>query len=360
MNTRKMNILVSGVGGPTPRSIVRTLKELGKYKNYSFIGTDINPLAYGLYQKDLFDYTYIIPKVSDPNYWNKINAIVKKHLVDLAIVQPELEVLEWSKRSQNQELPCKVLLPEHKLVVALIDKATMTEHLESFGVVPSSVRINPKNIDFHSISQKLKYPFWIRSTSGSSGLGSLKVENELSLKNWMLINPGVEEFLASEFLPGRNLACKLLYFEGELVRAAVGERVNYVMAKVAPSGITGNTSFGRLLNDEQVFDVSRKALEEVMEKTKANKHGFFTVDLKEDFNGQPKVTEINVRMVAFNGCFAQGGANFSEDIIRLLDNDSQFDSTFKLHEFDEDLIFLRDVDALPIVMKESGLLTRGN
>jgi carbamoyl-phosphate synthase large subunit len=309
-----------------------------------------------LYQKDLFDNSYVIPRCSEENYWDEITKIIKKHNIELAIVQPELEVLEWSKRSKTHELPCKVLLPDHDLVKALVDKATMTEHLEPFGVVPSSVRIDPMNIDFSSIEKKLKYPFWIRSTSGSSGLGSLKVMNELSLKNWMLINPDVKEFLASEFLPGRNLACKLLYFKGNLVRAAIGERVNYIMSKVAPSGITGNTSFGRLLNDQSVFEVSRKALEEVMDKTKVEKHGFFTVDLKEDLNGKPKVTEVNVRMVAFNGCFAQGGANFAEDIIRLLNEDLNFDLSFKLHKFDEDLIFLRDVDALPIVMHEKDLL----
>jgi carbamoyl-phosphate synthase large subunit len=94
-----------------------------------------------------------------------------------------------------------------------------------------------------------------------------------------------------------------------------------------------------------------------MEKVGAKKHGFFTVDLKEDENGNPKLTEINVRMVAFNACFAIGGINFPEDILRLLNGDVSYDKQFKLYEFDEDLIFLRDVDALPQIMKESELLT---
>ena len=352
-----MKILITGVGGPTPRSIARILKELGDYKKYQLIGTDINKYAIGLYQNDLFDYSYLIPKVTDANYWSVINTIVAKHEIDVAIIQPELEVVEWSRKAEEEDLPCKVLLPDHKLVNALVDKATMTEHLESYGVVPKSVRVDPKNIDLDSIKSKLGFPFWIRSTSGSSGLGSLKVKDEAELRNWITINPNVDEFLASEFLPGRNLACKLLYYEGNLIRSAIGERVNYVMAKVAPSGITGNTSFGRLINDKAVFEVSKQALELVMEKVGAKKHGFFTVDLKEDENGKPKLTEINVRMVAFNGCFAIGGINFPEDILRLLDEDKSYDTEFKLHEFSEDLIFLRDVDVLPIIMKESDLLS---
>jgi len=42
--------------------------------------------------------------------------------------------------------------------------------------------------------------------------------------------------------------------------------------------------------------------------------------------------------------------------MRLLDNDPTFDRTFKLYEFEKDLIFLRDVDSLPIIMKETELL----
>lgn len=347
---------MTGVGGPTPRSIARTLKQFGGYKKYELIGIDINKYAVGLYQNDLFDHTFLVPPAYHENYWTEIERLIEQYQIEIAIVQPELEILEWSKRAKNGKLPCKVLMPQYNIVKALIDKGTMTEFLEPYDLVPKSVRLNHDNLAISEIDRKIGFPFWIRSTSGSSGLGSLKVENEVSLKNWLTINPKVDEFLASEYLPGRNLACKLLYFEGEIIRAAVGERVHYIMAKVAPSGITGNTSFGRLLNDEKVFGIAKKALEMIFEENGMEPHGFFTVDLKEDTNGMPKVTEINVRMVAFNDCFAAGGANFSQDIVRLLDGDTAFDRTFKMYQFEQDLIFLRDVDSLPIVMKETDLL----
>src|SRR5690606_12217957 len=119
------------------------------------------------------------------------------------------------------------------------------------------------------------------------------------LMNWIQINPGVDVFLASTFLPGRNLACKLLYHNGQLKRAACAERVYYIMSKVAPSGITGNTSFGRLLNEPNVVKVATEAMDVLFAHTRAKKHGFFTVDFKEDQSGKPFITEINVRHVAF-------------------------------------------------------------
>ncbi len=352
-----MNILISGVGGPTPRSISRSILRLSNYKDAKLYGTDINKTAYGLYEDDLYAKTFIIPRASDPNYWTVIKDIVEEYNIDLAMVHPELEVLEWTRyKKEGGEWPCKALLPSHELVEILIDKARMTKVLKDFeGFVPPSVQINPKYIDFDAIDKSLGYPFWIRSTSGSSGLGSLKVEDAESLKTWIHINPGVTEFIASKFLPGRNLACKLLYDNGELVRAASGERVNYIMAKVAPSGITGNTSYGRLLNEPELVQKSKEAMDILFQETGAPKHGFFTADYKEDENGVPYITEINVRMVAFNYSFAKGGANFSNDIVSLLCDESSFDTSYKMYEFEPETIFLRDVDGEPMLMKESDL-----
>lgn len=351
-----MKILVTGVGGPTPRSFSISLKKYSTYKDFELIATDINPLAVGLYQNDLFEKSYIVPKATDSNYWCEIENIIKENNIEYAVILPELEVMEWSKRKKDGTLPCKVLLPDHSLSELLVDKARMTEMLEHLDIVPESVEFKRDEINLANISNKLGYPYWVRSSSGTSGLGSLKIEDENSLKNWIHINPNVETFLASKFLSGRNLACKMLYYEGKLLRAAIGERVNYIMAKVAPSGITGNTSFGRLLNDPEIFEAANVAMNYMFKQTGAEKHGFFTVDFKEDENGKPYITEVNVRHVAFTQCFAAGGANFAEDTVRLLDEDQTFDREFKLYEFEKDLIFLRDVDSLPIIMKETELL----
>jgi len=69
------------------------------------------------------------------------------------------------------------------------------------------------------------------------------------------------------------------------------------------------------------------------------------------------VTEVNVRFVAFTQCYAAGGANLPEDLIRVVSGDPSFNREFKLYEFDPDLIFLRDVDEQPIIMRESQLFS---
>jgi len=353
-----MNLLITGIGGPTPRSFSLALRKYSKYDTFRFIGTDINPLAYGLYQDTLFEKTFVIPRPDAEGYWGIIEEIVKRESIDLAIVLSEVEVLAWSKKGETSQLPCKVLLPDSRLAELLFDKAKMTELLDPLHLVPQSISFDRDYSQINEVFDKLGNVFWVRSSSGTSGLGSLKIDSPESLKNWIQINPYVQTFLASQYLPGRNLACKLLYYNGKLLRTATAERVNYIMAKVAPSGITGNTSFGRLLNEAKIVDVATEAMDYLFAITGAEKHGFFTVDLKEDEKGNPLITEINIRHVAFTQCFAAGGANFCEDTIRLLSDDSTFDFNYRQYQFEEGLIFLRDVDQEPILMKEEDLLSK--
>lgn len=354
-----MKILITGVGGPTPRSFAISLKKYSFYKRFEIVGTDINPLAIGLYQNELFNKTYVIPPASSPEYWNTIEKIVAENNIDVAVILPELEVMEWSrKKNAGDKLPCKVMLPDHSMAELLVDKSKMTEILKDLDIVPPSVTFSRDIDNFDEVFNTLSGNFWVRSTSGTSGLGSLKVEDEAALKNWIQINPNVKEFIASKFLPGRNLACKMLYYNGKLLRTACAERVNYIMAKVAPSGITGNTSFGRLLNEPELVKEAKRAMDYLFAHTGASQHGFFTVDFKEDENGKPYITEVNVRHVAFTQCFAAGGANFAADTVRLLDEDRTFDHNYKMYEFEEDLIFLRDVDSLPILIKEKQLFQK--
>jgi len=354
---RDLRILISGVGGPTPASVAVSLKRFSRFADCWILGVDANPLATGLYRSELFDKSAVVPPAGSPEYWPAIDQLVKDYAIDLALVQPEVEVVEWSRRQRDGKLPCKTFLPEYDLARLLVDKSAMSDALVNTNLVPASIVLENGFGNLDDVESTLPYPFWIRAASGSSGLGSLLVMDRDSLTGWVKINPNVESFLCSEYLPGRNLACKLLYFDGKPVRAACAERVNYIMAKVSPSGITGNTSFGRLLNESMPVTLSIEAMNLLFEKAGARKHGFFTLDYKEDSDGNPRITEVNVRNVAFNGCFAQLGANFSEDIVRLLNDDSSFDMAFKQYEFDDDYVFIRDVDVEPRVLRESELFS---
>lgn len=353
-------ILVTGVGGPTPRSFVRAIKWFGgDYKSqFDFIGVDTNPLAYGLYDKELFSKSYVVPRADSPNYWNAINSIIEENNIEAAVVLPEVEVLEWSKNHAKLSKKIKLNLPDPKLAKELVNKHLLHTVLNHTDYVPKFFRLNPLDYSYADITKAVGTTFWVRSTEGSSGLGSLKINDEAVLAQWVSMNKGVTEFIATEYLPGRNMACKLLYFDNKLLATACGERVNYIMAKVAPSGITGNTSFGRLLNEPELVRISIDTMNIISDKLGTGLNGIFTVDYKEDEKGAAKITEINVRHVAFTSSLAAGGANIPLQTLKamLLEDPAQMET--KHFTFEENLIFLRDVDSYPIIMKEEDLFAK--
>lgn len=355
------SILVCGVGGPTPRSFVRAVKWFGgkEAEKYRFVGMDANPLAYGLYDKDLFDASYVIPRASEAGYWDMINKIVASENIDAAIVLPELEVMEWARNADNLVKPIKTHLPDYNLATELVNKHKLHSHLRGTEYIPKFVVLDPTSFSYEDVRDILGDFFWIRSTEGSSGLGSLKVTSEDTLKQWVSINPNITEFIATEYLSGRNMACKLLYFDNKLVSTACAERVNYIMAKVAPSGITGNTSFGRLLNEPKLVGISIDTLSHFSKTLNCQLNGVFTVDFKEDAAGAPKITEINIRHVAFTSSIAAGGANLPLDTLEALFSNYKNNLSLTHYQFEEGMIFIRDVDGYPIVMKEAELIKLG-
>ncbi len=135
-----MNILINGIGGPTSRSVARTLNYSDN--NYQIVGTDCDRLAVSLYQNKIFNETFLIPRAGDISYWDAIERIIEKKQIDMAIVLPELEVLEWGRRADRGKLPCKSLIPSYSLSTLLIDKARMTEILTPGHLAPRSITID--------------------------------------------------------------------------------------------------------------------------------------------------------------------------------------------------------------------------
>jgi hypothetical protein len=348
-----MRILISGIGGPTPLGIAKSLR-LKFGRDLTLIGVDGSRLAPGLYNKDLFDKTFLVPHSQDAKYWDSIDRIVAGEKIDFAFIIPETEVLVWSKRQKEHGLPCKAMIPEYDVAMAFYNKYKTFDLLRDTDLVPLSIELHsPDEIDM--LGEKLGYPYWIRGGSGAGALGAYKIEDAKSLKNWLNINPHIDDFLASIYLPGKNYACKLLFFEDSLVRAASAERIDYLMSNAAPSGISGMCARGSLLNSKELVDKSEVAIRQIFGKYGLPAHGMFTVDFKEDADGSPKITEINIRHVSFTHAFSLAGANFAADTVGLLSN-GDFDSSYRMYEFDDKYTFIRGVDSELFLIKDSELM----
>lgn len=304
-----IRLLVTGACGVTSRSVVRALKSSHRFQNATFIGSDICENLYGL-AEGLYERIYRVPHVSNADYAPYLNWMAEHEGVDLAIVIPEPEVLFWSRH--RLAVPC--LIPPPRFCELAGSKRTLYESLSNSGTVPIYETVSREVLLNGGYTPVSGWPCWIRAhdVGTSSGRGSLMAHNDSELTAWATLNADIGSFMVSEFLPGRNLACLLLYHGGSLIKTGTYERLEYFMSRTAPSGITGNISRGRLLTDDGVLATSRKAVEMLCNITGEIMEGMVAVDLRENSQGQSMITEINLRHVACTSAFASAGHNLAE------------------------------------------------
>ena len=343
-------ILVTGIGGLTPRSITGIIRE--NHPDYKIIGCDMEKKAVGFFMKGLLDEYYICPRCPSPDYFLWIERLVAEKNIDYAFVQPESEIVEWGDYfEKNGKYPCPVFMGSKVFSMSLKDKSIMADLLEGTEFIPKTIKVTQENPHYDEVENEIGFPCWIRATEGTGGLGSLCLNDLSSYKSWLFINSNIPEFTVCEFLTGRHLANEMLYYNGEYVKGAALECVEYVMANTAPSHVTGNTHFGRFLNEDRINEFCDRCIEYLQSKLGVPAHGILSFDLKEDNNGNMKVTEVNIRHMAYVGVMAHVGFDLIEDTIKILE-DGNCDSVERaqFYHYEKPYIFLRDVDINPIIL----------
>lgn len=344
-------ILITGIGGLTPRSIAKSIRK--NHPDYKLIGCDVEKKSIGFFMKDLLDDYFVCPLCTDMEYFPFIKKIVKEMHVDYAFVQPEREIVEWGKYfEQYGEYPCPVFMGSRLLSASLKDKSVMASLLEGTDFIPKTIKVTQNNPRYDDVEKIIGFPCWIRATEGTGGLGSLRLDDISSYRSWLFINAQIPEFTVSEFLTGRHLANQMLYYNGEYVKGAALECAEYVMANTAPSHVTGNTHFGRFLNEDRINEFCDRCIKYIESKLCVQAHGILSFDLKEDKDGNLKVTEVNIRHMAYTGVMAQVGFDLIEDTIKIME-DGNCDRVVRApyYHYDKPYVFLRDVDIEPIVLE---------
>jgi len=309
------------------------------------VGTDICKNQYGLFEH-LCDSYVQLPHADAPQYCEMMETLIVREGVDAAIVLTEKESLNWSQR----RYPTRYVVPPPRFCEIAINKLRVHESLMKYGIVPSFVVVDSRGaIDVARQFIESRGEAWIRAVDvgSTSALGALLVHDIEELRAWFVLNKRLRTLMLSEYLPGRNFACNLLYHDGQLVKYAIYERLEYFMGHLVPSGISGNISRGRLVNDSTVLSVSTLAVEGLVRLTGETMTGLVTVDLKGDKGGKPNVTEINLRHTACTSAFASGGANMAEaQVLAALGKFELIGPAETM--FPPENLLLRDIDGPPI------------
>lgn len=342
----KHRIVITGGGGVTGRAVARSLRHSPIFAGSELYAFDIFQNYFGIFE-NLFDKYIKLPHVDDPTYKQAFLSAINEIRPSAVLIMIEKEALFWA---QNNPTFPTLLSPKNFSELA-IDKSVLYRTLEKTGLVPR-FRIYNREKDVYSLIIKKVFkntPVWIRcfDVGSTSGKGAFRANSIKEGEAWVLINGDVKEFMISDVLPGRNFACNLLYQNGVLLQHAIYERLEYFMAKVSPSGITGNICVGKLVNDSDVFENSVIAINEIANVTGSKPNGLYTVDLKGNNAYKPLITEINLRHTAATSAFAQGGCNMAEfQVLAIIGRESEIPSDEFV--FPKDNRLLRDIDGLPV------------
>ena len=106
------------------------------------------------------------------------------------------------------------------------------------------------------------------------------------------------------------------------------------------------------MDEDRINKFCDDCIKYLCKKLNVQAHGILSFDLKEDRNGNMKVTEVNIRHMAYTGVMAQIGFDLIEDTIRIMeDGNAENVARDQYHHYGKPYIFFRDVDMEPVVLE---------
>jgi len=285
-------VLTTGAGGIGGINFVRALRLAEKQtrEHYKIIGTDFN--IYRIHFADL-DARYRTPRHSDPEFIPTLINICRKHNIQFLHPHPSVEARVVAEKIHLiHSIGVKTYLPSPHAIMP--DKLYIHNMLEKHDVpTPKTVHIQSME-DVDKAFELLGKPLWIRVTKGAGGRLSLKVNTPEEAKLWINLNviqgrAVIDDFILQEYLPGRDIAYDSLWYKGKLITSYARERLEYPFKHITLTGLTGTPTLARIIVDENVNRVGASAVKALDPEP----HGFYSVDIKEDAEGKPVVTEVD-------------------------------------------------------------------
>jgi biotin carboxylase len=334
-------ILVTGAGGAAAANFVHSLRLAPE--PFFVVGSDASKFHLELAPVDA---RYLMPRAEHPGYLEELNGLVAEERIDVVHPQPEREVLELARN--HDRVGATTLLPSGEAVALCQDKAAFAARISEAGLpAPRFARPSTEEElrDATASILESRERAWVRAVRGAGARASLPVaspEQAIAWVRYWIETRGLNvfDFMVSELLPGREFAFQSVWLDGELVTSAARERLEYVFGHLMPSGQSSSPSVARTVHREDVNELASRAVEAVDPRAT----GVFCVDLKEDEQGRPLVTEINAgRFFTTSNFLAEAGANMPYEYVRLALGESP-DGLARFDAVEPDLYWVRMID----------------
>jgi carbamoylphosphate synthase large subunit len=345
-------VLVLGAGSGAANNLVASLR--ASLPGLTVLGCHEDPF---ILAKSTADRTY--PLAEGPRAIEQILEIVRLEGVDLVIPTGDGDVTRLSQH--RAVLGGRVYLPSKVVIDLCQDKCDLATVLAQHGVpVPVSLPITDRETIDEVVAKLAWAPgLWCRTRAGTRSLGATPSTTAAQVRAWLLLweelrGVPASAFMLAEYLPGRDFLCQGLWREGRMVLVKTFERLSYFGGENSPSGVSSLSSLAKTVVDDRVVDVCARAIRAL----DPDASGAFSIDLKENVEGVPCITEINAGrfFIGMTALDQVGRHNMSACFVRLalgevLEIDDPYDCP-------PDYYLVRDLDTPPGVFHADGFPQR--
>ncbi len=335
-------VLVLGAGTGASNNLIRSLR--GGDASLFLIGAHDDRFVL---KKSCADRNYLTPSPTVSDFPDALRRVILRERVDLLIPASDAHVRTVS--DLRNDVPCRVLLPSRATIDLCQDKHALSTFLRARGL-PAPLTHPVTDLEsIEDIFPRFRGPLvWCRIRRGTASMGATSVRSPEQARAWIaywhdMRGTAIDSFTLSEYLPGRDFLCQGLWNEGTLLLVKTFERLSYFGGASSPSGVSSLSALAKTIAEPRVVDTCRG----VMEAVDPGATGVFSIDLKENAEGVPCITEINAGrfFMAMNNFDVVGKYNMAVTYVRLALGE---DVSLK-EEYDivDDYYMVRDLDTLP-------------
>ena len=338
-------LLISGAGTPGSNNLIRSLRAADPSLRIAGCHSDRFVL-----KRSEADQRYLVPPSRHPAYGRALRRTIEAGKIDLLIPTSDGDVLAISRL--RRRIPCRLLLPRHATIEVCQDKYEMSSRLRKRGI-PAPLTYPVTDLKrlgtlFRRLPQHSRV--WCRMRTGSGSMGAIPVTRPEQARGWIrhwqaMRQVSVDSFTLSEYLPGRDFGCQSLWKDGTLILIKTYERLSYLGMGGNPGQVSSIATLAKTVREPRVVDICARA----MRALDPSASGVFSIDLKENANGVPCVTDVNAgRFSSATAVYdLTGKRNMAITYVHLalgepVDLRDEYDVA-------EDYYVLRDVDMPPSV-----------
>lgn len=333
-------------------NVVASLRAAGR--DDEIIGQSSAPVDRFFADVDSF---HLVPRATSPGYRAAILSLLSRTRPSFLLATHDFEVRALSRlRDELAEIGVELALPSAQAVEACVDKFRSYQLWAAAGLpVPETMLIR-EPADLETAMERLGGAVWLRAIEGGGGSGALPTDSLQLARAWIDRADGWGRFTAGRVLASRTTTWQSLWWHGELAVAQTRRRLEWAFGNRSPAGVTGVTRLAVTTSDPAVDRLASAAVRAV----DAHPHGLFGVDMTDDHESVPHVTEINIgRFFTTINFFTTAGLNLPA-IFRDLIVDGRFpELERRCNPLPDGLVWARAMDALPVLTSLDELRAAG-